>query len=141
MPCQLQFPAAPVACGILGFCTAYIYIYIYIYMHCGLCKRVCIAIYAYMQVIYVYIEPYKHIYRSYIYIYVCLVFLFIFMRFVFCMCVNGCKWVKIHAPLHIKAPPNEESRPQLCAAKLTYIHIAKGDQAFVTMGRLLICMV
>ena len=37
--------------------------------------------------------------------------------------------MQMHALLHINAPPNEESRPQLCAAKLTYIHITKGNQA------------
>ena len=51
----------------------HIYIYIYIYvcvcMQRGLCSRVYIAIYEYIQGIYAYIEPCKHIYRSYIYVF------------------------------------------------------------------------
>ena len=95
-----------------------------------LCTRVYIAIYVYMQVIHAYMEPSKHIYGSYIYDpYICFPCLFVFMNFVCCIYENGCKWVQIHALLHINAPPNEESRPQLCAAKLIYIHVTKGDQA------------
>ena len=37
--------------------------------------------------------------------------------------------MQMYAPLHINAPPNEESRPRLCAAKLTQILGTKVDQA------------
>ena len=37
--------------------------------------------------------------------------------------------MQMYALLHINAPPNEESRPQLCAAKLTQILGIKVDQA------------
>ena len=56
-------------------------------------------------------------------------FLFIIMHFLCCICANGCKWVQIHALLHINAPPKKESCPQLFVAKLPYIHITKGDKA------------
>ena len=72
-------------------------------------------------------EHCKHIYRSYRY--VSRVYLFVFMHYVCCIYANECKLVQMHAPLHINVPPNEESCPRLCAAKLTYIHITKGDQA------------
>ena len=39
--------------------------------------------------------------------------------------------MQIYAPLHINAPPNEESRPQLCAVKLSQIFGTKVDQALV----------
>ena len=90
-----------------------------------LCARVYITIYAYMQGIYAYIEHCKHIYRSYIYI--LHVFLFVFIHYICCICANGCNFVQMHASLHINAPPNEESRTQLCAAKLTYIYVTKRD--------------
>ena len=78
------------------------------------------AIYAYMQSIYAYIKPFKNIYIGYMYIYMYFhVYLFVFMHFVCCICANGCKLVQMHALLHINAPPNEESCPRLCAAKLT----------------------
>ena len=139
MLCWLLLPAASVACMWLFRVSHSIYIYIHIYIYiyiyicvcvcvlCGLCARVYIAIYAYIQGIYAYIEPWKYIYRSYIY--VCHVCLFPFMYYVCCIYANGYKLVQMHAPLHINAPLYEESCPWLCAAKLTYINGTKGDQA------------
>ena len=34
----------------------------------------------------------------------------------------------MYALLHNNVPPNEKSRPQLCAEKLTQIHSTKVDQ-------------
>ena len=72
---------------------------IYIYMLSGLCTRVYIAIYAYIQVIYAYMELGKHIYGLYIYVFH--VFLFFFMHYMCCICANGCKLLQMHALLHI----------------------------------------
>ena len=80
-----------------------------------------------MQGIYAYMEPGKHIYRPYIY--VCHVYLCVYVLFACCMYANECKLVQMYALLHINAPPNEESRPRLCAAKLTQILSIKVDQA------------
>ena len=85
------------------------------------------AIYACLWGIYAYCKPCKHIYMAYIY--VCHVCLYAFMPFACYMCANGCKLVQMYAPLHINAPPNEESRPRLSAAKLSEILGAKVDQA------------
>ena len=93
-----------------------LHIYIYIYILRGLCARVYIAIYAYMQSIYAYMEPLKRIYRLYIYVFH--VFLFVFVRYICYICENKCKLMQMHALLHINAPHNEESYPELCAANL-----------------------
>ena len=72
-------------------------------MQRGLCTRVYIAIYAYIQGIYAYIEPEKYIFRSYIYI----SFLCLFVCFcVFCM-LHMCKWVQIGANACFVAHHNE----------------------------------
>ena len=42
------------------------------------------------------------------------------------MGANGCKFI-LHCTSML--PPMKESCPQLCAAKLIYIHVTKGDQA------------
>ena len=64
-------------------------------MQHSLCKRVYIAIYAYLQVIYAYMEPRKHIFRSYIYIYIYIYIPCLFVDFhIFCM-LNICKWVQM----------------------------------------------
>ena len=86
-----------------------------------------IAIYAYMQGIYAYIELGKYIYRAYIYVFH--VYLCVYVLFSCRIYANVCKLVQMYAPLHINAPPNEESRPRLCAAKLTQILGTKVDQA------------
>ena len=41
------------------------------------------------------------------------------------------KLVQIYAPFYINAPPNEESPPQLCAAKLTQNLGTKVDQGLL----------
>ena len=72
-------------------------------------------------------EPGKHIYRSYICVFY--VYLLVFVDYACYTCAKNCKLVQMHALLQINAPPNEESCPQLCAAKLTLIHGTKVDQA------------
>ena len=52
-----------------------------------------------------------------------------FVHFACCICENECKLTQMYAQLHINASPNEESGPQICAAKLTLIHGTKVDQA------------
>ena len=49
--------------------------------------------------------------------------------------------MQMYAPLHINAPPNEESRPQLCAAKLTQILGTKVNQALSQWLNKFICTV
>ena len=73
--------------------------------------------YAYMQGIYSYMEPGKHIYRPFIYVFH--VYLCVFVQFSCCIYANECNLMQMYAPLHINTPPNEESCPRLCAAKLT----------------------
>ena len=90
-------------------------------------QGVYIAIYAYMQGIYAYMEPGKHIYRPYIYVFH--VYLYVYVQFACCIYANECKIMQMYDMLHINAPPNEESRPLLCAAKLTQILGTKFDQA------------
>ena len=85
------------------------------------------VIYAYMQGIYAYIEPGKHIYRPYIYVFH--VYMCVYMQVACCIYANECNLMQMYALLHINAPPNEESRPRLCAAKLTQILGTKVDQA------------
>ena len=62
-----------------------------------------------MQGIYAYIEPVKHIYRPYIYVFH--VYSFVYVLFACYIYANECNLVQMYAPLHINAPPNEESSP------------------------------
>ena len=96
-------------------------------MQRGLSARAYMAIYAYMQGIYAYMEPGKHIYRPYIYVFH--VYMCVFVQVACCIYANECNLMQMYALLHINAPPNEESRPRLCAAKLTQILGTKVDQA------------
>ena len=68
------------------------------------------AIYAYMQGIYAYMEPGKHIYRPYIYVCPCLYVCFCASCMLH-MHANECNLMQMYTPLHINAPPNEESCP------------------------------
>ena len=81
--------------GILGSHTVYIYI-------CSVgCAQGYISPYMRICRLYMHIKSLKNIYRLYIYIYLPYL-IFIFMLFVCCIYTNGCKWVLIYAPLHIR---------------------------------------
>ena len=65
-------------------------------MQRGLCTRVYIAIYAYIQVIYIHIGSLEKIYIGHIYIYICLsIFVYVYF-YAFCM-LHMYKWVQIGA--------------------------------------------
>ena len=73
------------------------------------CARIYIAINTNIQAIYAYIGPLNSIYG--LYIYVKYTYLFIYMLISFYIYVNVCKYMQIHALLHINASSNEETCP------------------------------
>ena len=67
-------------------------------MQYGLCARVYIAIYAYIQGIYAYIEPLKHMYNIYIWvIYIYIYFPCLFVCFYALYMLHICKCMQINA--------------------------------------------
>ena len=108
----LQPPAAPVAfVWRIRSRDAYIYI----------CRLLCIqeylSLYMHISRPYMHILDLINIYIDYIYIYSVLFFLFACLFYDEYMQIS-CKCMQMYGLLHINAPPNEESRPRFCAAKL-----------------------
>ena len=93
-------PKVPLACAQwIGSHASYIYIYIYAAQF--VCKSAYQYIYIYIQAIYTHIRPWKYMYRLYVYVFC--TYLLVFMLFGCWICANICKWMQMHAHLHIIA--------------------------------------